>query len=284
MAAEGAARSNAVRQAADSLLGEYFRRWMHLIPVELHRLSAMLRTEVVRSKTLKGEAVLMPTKDGFRIVVNSSSPVGRYRASVAHELAHTLFYDGESTSVPVRRISHTRREEHFCFDVARYVLAPKQHLDAIGVFDESDPSIIFAGLTGKLLLSRPWAARVMLADYALAKGIAGRWKRTEQGWTLEYGSSSASPDLSQRERRKLREAVGKWLDSGTEPPRSMHIASIEEKLGEGIFVLIVEGEVVNAVLCATRQGFGCTSASGRQLEAQPSLALGGYSAALHSRK
>lgn len=241
MAAEGAARSNAVRQAADSLLGEYFRRWMHLVPVELHRLSATLRTEVVRSTSLKGEAVLMPTRDGFKILVNSSSPVGRYRASVAHELAHTLFYDGESASVPVRRISYTRREEHFCFDVARHVLAPKQHLDAIGVFDESDPNKILAELTGRLLLSRPWAARVMLADYALAKGIAGRWKRTEQGWTPEYGSSSASPDLSQRERRKLREAVGKRLNSGTEPLGSMRIASIEEKSGEGIFVLIAEG-------------------------------------------
>jgi len=241
MAADGAMRLSAVRQAADSLLREYFRCWMHLVPVELYRLSATLRTEVVRSTILKGEAVLMPTRDGFRIIVNSSSPVGRYRASVAHELSHTLFYDAESAGVPIRRIPYTRREEPFCFDVARHMLAPKEHLDAIGVFVERDPAAILARLTDRLFLSRPWAARVMLADYTLVRGIAGRWKRTEQGWLPEYSSSSASPDLTQRERKKLRDAVGKWLDSGAEPPRSMRIASIEEKSGEGIFVLIAEG-------------------------------------------
>ncbi len=240
IAAEGAARSNAIRQAAESLLREYFRRWSHIIPVELNRLSATLRAEVIRSTTLKGEAILMPIKGGFKILVNSSSSLGRYRASIAHELAHTLFYYYEGDFVPSRRISHTNREEHFCFDVARHVLAPKKHLEYIGVFEENDPKKILTELTNRLQLSRPWAARVMLADYTLTKGIAGRWMKTENGWKPVFGSSSASPDLSQSERKKLRDIVAKWLDSGTETPGPMHISSIEEKSGEGIFVLISE--------------------------------------------
>jgi hypothetical protein len=144
MAAEGEARNNAVRQAAEALLEEYFRHWAHLVPVELHRLSATLGTEVVRSTTLKGKAVLMPIQGGFKIIVNSDFPVAHYRASIAHELAHTLFYDHESASVPTRRIAHTRREEPFCFDVARHLLAPKKHLSAIGMFDEGDLNAVFS--------------------------------------------------------------------------------------------------------------------------------------------
>lgn len=238
--AKGPARTKAVRKAAECLLEEYFRHWINLVPVELHRLSATLHTEVVQSTNLKGEAVLIPTLGGFKILVRSKSPVGRYRASIAHELAHTLFYDYEDASVPARCIPYTRREESFCFDVARHVLAPKQHLDTIGVFEESNPSAVFEELTGRLLLSRPWAARVMLADYALAEGIAGRWKRTEYGWSPEYGSSSASPHLTQNERRRLREAIEKWLHFGIEPEGSTRILSIEEKSGEGIFALIAK--------------------------------------------
>jgi hypothetical protein len=240
LAGEGVSRSDAIRQASNVLLLDYFRVWSHIVPVELHRLSASLQAEIVRSASLKGEAVLLPCKDGFRILVNSSCPVGRFRTSVAHELAHTLFYDVSNGMVPERRVPHTNGEESFCFDVARHVLAPKEHLHAIGIFVERSPSVILAQLTKRLLLSRPWAARVMLADYALVRGIAGRWQRTEKGWTQVYGSSSATPSLTQRERRNMRETVDRWLEAGTEPPNSLQLTSLQEKSGEGVFVLITE--------------------------------------------
>jgi hypothetical protein len=238
LAAEGRMRVDAVQRAASFLLQRYLDRWQHIVPVELHRLASTLTAEVVRLDTLGGDAVLMPVQGGFRILVNATVPVGRYRTSVAHELAHTLFYDVTDERVPRRRIPHTRCEEQFCFDVARHLLAPKEHLDAIGVFNVNDPGAIFSKLTEILLLSRPWAARVMLADYGLAKGIAGRWIRGDEGWMPENYSSSASPDLSQRERKKLRGMVFNYLNSGEKPTGIDGIVTMHEKSDKGIFVVI----------------------------------------------
>jgi hypothetical protein len=246
IAAEGADRNRAIQEAAEALLHDYSRRWMHLLPVELHRLGANLHAEIVKSENLKkpdgrpGEAILLPVCGGFRVLVSSAVSLGRQRASIAHELVHTLFYDVVDGAIPIRRIAHAPREEHFCFDVARHILVPRQHLEAIGAFLERRADLVMGKLTDKLLLSRPWAARVILADYALAKGIAGRWKRTELGWEPEYGSSSASPDIKERDRREMRSIVGKWLNRQIDSPCNLQITCIKETSGEGVFILAVK--------------------------------------------
>jgi hypothetical protein len=240
LTASGATRVKVIHEAASLLLAEYFRKWIHLIPVELHRLSATMRSEIVRSTTLNGEALLLPIKDGFKILVNAKSVVARYRASVAHELAHTMFYSNELGSVPARLIPYSKEEEFFCFEVARHILSPREHLESVGVFAEHDPTAIFNILTHKLQLSRPWASKVMLSDHALVKGIAGRWKRTEEGWMQQYGTSSASPDLDKKDRKQLRTAVTEYLNHDTGFPSSTEPIIIKETSGEGIFVLLVK--------------------------------------------
>lgn len=240
--AQGPAWADAVRAAAKQLLEDYSSKGNKYIPIELHRLAASLDATIVKRDDLKGDAVLLPVLGGFRILVASNMPVGRYRTSVAHELAHTLFFTNDHKTVPARTIPHTHREEAFCFDVARHVLAPKEHLESLGVFHEENPSVIFNKLTDNLLLSRPLAARIMLADYALVKGIAGRWTRKEDGWKQEYGSSSASSDLPQTERKKLRLIVSKYLESGIEPTGFTLISSVYDTVAKGksVFILLTK--------------------------------------------
>ena len=238
LAAEGECRRRAEEEAVDLLVQDYKSRWPNLIPTELYRLASTLNTEIVRMRDLKGDAFLLPTRTGFRILVKGGLHVARYRTSVAHELAHILFYSGLENGQPRRIIRHSQQEEYFCFDVARRILSPIEHLKAIKVFDDNNPLTIFLKLTRTLLLSRPWAARVMLADYSLVKGIAGRWVKTENGWKQQPGSATASPTLSHAERRKFREMAKKHLESQTKEVPGYHIFSVEEKTSGGIFVMV----------------------------------------------
>lgn len=238
LAAEGECRTRAVEEAAGLLLRPYISRWPNLIPVELHRLASTLKTEIVRMRGLKGDAFLVPSKNGFRILVKVGLSVGRYRTSIAHELAHILFYSAPENGEPRRLVRHGTREEQFCFDVARRILTPMEHLRAIRVFDEKDPITIFSKLTQTLLLSRPWAARVMLADYPLVKGVAGRWVKEENGWRLQRGSAAATPTLSEVERRKLRGVAKKHLECHPKEGLGYQVFSVTEKTTGGVFVLV----------------------------------------------
>ncbi len=238
LAAQGQSWREAVQEATRILLKEYLKRWRHLIPVELYRLAGTLRAEVVRLSKFEGEAMLMPANAGFRIIVNASLATARYRSSVAHELAHTLFYTNEKDSTPQRLMQHTKREEYFCFDVARRLLAPQEHLQAIGALQESDPAVVFEKLTGVLLLSRPWAARLILADLGLANGIAGRWVRTASGWKQEYHSATATPSLSRRDREGLRKAAGEYLARPDRQLCNKRVIAVHEKSEEGMFLIV----------------------------------------------
>lgn len=238
ISAKDDSRRRAVDEAARLLLHDYMQRWEHLVPVELHRLAASLNTEIVRPKDFQGEAVLLPVRGGFRVLVNSGLPTGRYRASVAHELVHTLFYSMSSTGEPKRIVPKSKREEHFCFDVGRHLLAPVEHLELLGAFRNPDPVVLFSKLTDSLLISRPWAARLVLADHLLFRGIGGRWVSTASGWKQQPGGSAATPSLSQKERARLRNVVVRHLKNPEKEVGGCRILCVPEKSAEGIFVLV----------------------------------------------
>ncbi len=239
LAARARERRRAIQEAASELLADYRREWPDLIPVELHRLAYTLRAEIIPLVAMKADANLVPTTGGFRVYVNGEHFMGRYRTAIAHELAHSLFYelDGE---VPRRFVGHSKQEEYFCFDVARRVLAPDWHLDALDVAGSSEPQTMFGILTGQLCLSRPVAARVMLDDYELAKGVAGRWVRAEEGWKLEKNSACASPSLKRADRAPLREMARAFLKLRTKPDDNYTIVSVFEQSGQGAFVMVVQ--------------------------------------------
>jgi hypothetical protein len=75
------------------------------------------------------EGTLVPCESGFEVRVQAGTALTRVRATVAHELGHTLFYD--PASKPCRRILartqiHAQREEILCWDFARELLLPRE--------------------------------------------------------------------------------------------------------------------------------------------------------------
>lgn len=237
LTAKGEELRLAVKRAALLLLQGYRRRWASLTPVELHRLAWSLETQICRESQVEGGARLMPVPGGFVILVDDSLPAAKWRTSIAHELVHTLFYSRE-TRIPARLFKATPREEHFCFDVGRRILAPDWMIADLGLTKMQDARAIFAVLTAKLGLSRPVAARVMLQDYMLARGVAARWARTNGHWGLVHGNVFASPSLGRQERERLRSVAKHWLEDKSSIADELRVFGTFEPSGESAFVLV----------------------------------------------
>lgn len=235
--ARGTARQQAVEEAASHLLREYRERWSRLMPVELHRLASTLRAKIEVVRDLAGGARLIPVPGGFHVLVCHSLGARRFRTAVAHEFAHTLFYTTGS-EIPRRLADPTKTEEVFCFDVARRVLAPPWLLDDLDVRAMDDVEQVFRALTERLKLSRPLAARVLLEDYRLVRGLAGRWSSREGVWKSNRGEIYASPSLGDADRRELRAQVELYLTNRPEACCPFRVFAIRESDGRSAFVLI----------------------------------------------
>jgi len=236
----GDLRRHGVEQAATQLLDKYRSRWPKIVPPELHRLAASLSARIVAIDNLEGDARLVPAFGGFVVLVQrelASSRYGRFRTCIAHELVHTLFYS-KADARPRRLCEPSKAEEYFCFDVARRVLAPHWLLEATGVRTMSEAEPIFRMLVETFKLSRPVAARVMLEDYELVRGIAGRWSRQHGRWELNRGSTYATPLLTEAERKTLRQVTREWLESAAEPATPHCVIGTIESSGDSAFVVV----------------------------------------------
>jgi hypothetical protein len=79
----------------------------------------------------------------------------------------------------------------------------------------------------------------MLEDYALATGVAGRWRRVDGKWNLEPGRAFASPRLTPRDRKHLRTTAVRWLTEGAPPGEPYEIIGMSEPSGDAAFVCVV---------------------------------------------
>jgi hypothetical protein len=247
--ADGEDRRGAVRSAAALLLADYRERWPTLAPVELNRVASTVGAKIVWVPQLSGGARLLPVPGGFRILVSRGLPSAKVRTSIAHELAHTLFYS-RAEEVPQQLITANEKEEKFCFDVARWVLAPDWIVEASGIRKMRDPRTVFALLidpSGPFRLSRPIASRVMLDDYHMATGIAGRWVKKGK-WALERSSACASRGLGRKDREFLRSAARRWLMDGTQPGNGDLVIAVPELSGQSAWVVVVRhGEGLDGI-------------------------------------
>jgi IrrE N-terminal-like domain len=212
LSATGSARKEAVESAAQMLLAEYRRKWATLMPVELHRLAASINAKISPVEGVAGGARLMPVAKGFLVLVDSNLPAAKRRMSIAHELAHILFYDTKE-GMPVRKQVHTKAEEHFCFDVGRRLLAPDWVLEQFDLRNSTDPRCVFETLSTQLKLSRPVAAQVMFRDRCFFSGFAGTWQHMDRQWRIRPGRFWTSPNFNRRELTRMKELCKAWLDS-----------------------------------------------------------------------
>lgn len=209
--AVGEKRTAALKKAAADLLGEYRRQKnTQGAPINLYRLAALQKIKIVLVKGLSGGGRLLPVTGGFQILIDHTLPERKFRASVAHELAHSLFF-ARTQSIPTRLFPSNQAEHNFCFDVARHILGPEWLLEEVGVFHATSAVSIFDLLTNSLRISRPLAARLMLEDYKLRTGLADRWIRHGNEWQLDPGTSLVSPSISGSRKREVE--IRRWLRS-----------------------------------------------------------------------
>jgi hypothetical protein len=230
----GDERRSALDEAATIALEKYFQRWGQHIPIDLYRLAASLNCRITRVNNLKGEAKLVPTKAGFSILVSDKLSSGRLRTSVAHEIAHTLFYSIDK-DIPRRAASLTKSEEVFCFDLARRILLPYQHLEYFNTNQIRDTFSVFNNLIKIFRLSKDVAALVMFNDYSIAEGIAGRWIFDKSSWNLVPGNFYASSSLMKTERKFARARIEFWLENGQQ--NNGEIIGFPESSNHTIFVV-----------------------------------------------
>jgi hypothetical protein len=143
------------------------------------------------------EALLVPLDgDRFAICVDPTPPGGwshvrpalrrdvrrhRYRFRVAHEIAHTFFYD-RTAGRPRRRLDGSQDEELFCDEFARALLLPARAAQR----RRPNPSSI-------LSLHRDYDVSVEVAARAVAGSrgdleVAVWYESPEQGWLLQWSN------------------------------------------------------------------------------------------------
>ncbi len=223
--------------AASQLLAEYRRTWPDISPTELNRLASTLGARISKVSSLEGGARLLPCRGGFTVLVDSRLPFSRQRTSIAHELVHTLFYEMRGDT-PVRRNAHTEAEEHFCFDVARGLLAPEWMIENSGITNLDSPRATFDALVSKMKLSRPIAAQVMLRDRHLYKGIAGVWGNRAGKWMIQKGKFWTSPTLSASDLRGLKGLCRAWLSERSAFTGSCCLWHYGDEAENSVFVAI----------------------------------------------
>ena len=220
LSTRGNARIEAARVAANALLYDYPYSGERLSRIDLGRLAVALRIKLQRRASVSGEARLIPTDRGFVILYSRPRGSGhRYRTSIAHEIAHTLFY---SRGHPPRRIiPWSQAEEHFCFDTARMILAPQWLLSSLGIFEMEDVMAALDALVRSVGVSWPVASRLLLVDHAHFVGVSARWTcEIDSGlWRLVRSSAVATDRLTRTERQHLHGLARRWLQSREPEPQ-----------------------------------------------------------------
>lgn len=229
-------RPATVRIAATNLLAAYLCRWSTDLPVNVYRLSWTLDVQIQAVNNLSGGARIIPRKGGFSLLLNSAlSPYTRRRSAIAHELAHTLFYD-RSADLPRRPGDASPLEERFCFDVARQLLVPWVLLerDLQRIWPPTSLDALIRHVSATFQCSRLIAAHVVLRDYGLAEGVAGRLVRAEGKWKVEP-TAAVSESLDRKGRLFLWDKARSVLEGSSKDPR---VTVASEAEGASAFVTV----------------------------------------------
>ena len=204
--------------AANLLLKEYRVKWSHVVPINLNLLAFSLDTKIRVVSTLESEATISPGYRCFTIFLRGSTNSSRKRTKIAHELAHILFYNMH-LDIPRRLIDENKkelreREEIFCYDLARYLLAPEWVIKEM--FPEHRLKSMnhfktFEYFVRTLQITKPLASRLILEDYSLTNGFCGYWKLKGNKWDLDGNKAFYSKNFKGR-KNEVKKAVMDWLN------------------------------------------------------------------------
>jgi hypothetical protein len=141
----------------------------------------------------------------------------RQRFLVAHELAHSLFFDDSAKGLPCRSRPSTAREEEFCDEFARWLLLPHQVVRS----EPAEAASVFR-LQRAFDVSVQLAARALHEAHGRGPWIAIAVHRVVGGgaeWKLQWTTGSAPVDaVDQVTDRILRDGTasggsteGSWI-------------------------------------------------------------------------
>lgn len=214
-----------VRKAASIILDDYRESNRDLLtPVDLSFVATLNHASIKLVSDLNKTACIMPISGGFKIFVKNYLSRAQMRSAIAHELAHTLFYSHQNGN-PQRMFPISKREEVFCFDVSRHILAPEWKIAANNLRSTKSPGeVLFSLLDQRSFgLSFPVAARVILQDHSLLTGVAAYYKRIDGKWTKDINRCYSSKNLTRKQKNTLHARAKEWLEEENIYSREFHI-------------------------------------------------------------
>lgn len=116
------------------LLDLYWSQKPTGLPVDLHEIAAVGGVLSIEDREMVPEAAVAPVPGGFHIYLQSNFANlprmrTRRRFSLAHEIAHTLFYDlRDGAVIPVPKAPRGAKLEDACHHGARLLLIPQRCL------------------------------------------------------------------------------------------------------------------------------------------------------------
>gem|GEM_PF-3964344 len=149
---------------------------------EIARFRRVVRIER-RSGNLSYLAYLSTCKDGFIVKIRRDVHQNTFSFSLAHEIAHTLFFD-ISCSPPIRIMPWSRTEERLAESLARALLVPLKMLR--GFETNHDPFVMETASSGlnelAMKLGVPmWHLLARCAEVGCwGSRIAIRWERSDR--------------------------------------------------------------------------------------------------------
>lgn len=204
-------------------------------PVDLSPLLGLRRISRVEDDLSGGgtEASLIPVSTGFVIRVAASQSRARQRASIAHELGHTFFYD-LTASPPARLLppvvlvgKQHFKEEDVCWAFARELLVPRELITS----DLESP-----GLYSGLSLLRMLAARYDVSSEFVCVRILHDIGFLRRSIAVFADRGSSRP----REGVRLRRYFGKDAAHGLLKEQRRVLELMEQALAAGSPVDVLE--------------------------------------------
>jgi Zn-dependent peptidase ImmA (M78 family) len=127
---------NAIFEKTKERILSEISEWMEscgqsLPPIDPLKLVGQRKVYEIRREKLRQHGILIPADDGFMLKLDCRVSRARQRSVLAHELAHTFFYD-ISSSPPSKVRSLTisaEQEEQWCDEFAGHILMPTKALE-----------------------------------------------------------------------------------------------------------------------------------------------------------
>ena len=139
------------------------------LPVELAAISELRRILHIRTGPLtRMDASLVVQDDGFAVLLRQNMHAVRRRATLAHEIGHTFFYDIRSRRPEriIRTQSGSRvKEEDICWAFAQQLLMPVDLVEPLTLSAPEGRLALARGIASRAGVSMEWALKSLLHSF-----------------------------------------------------------------------------------------------------------------------